>query len=152
MHPRPLAATLVPVLSAALLGNVFVGRGSLRWFRELRHPRMSIPLPAFIAVGGVYYVILGVVRYRALTRADATAAPLALAVLLLNELWNVAFFGGRSSRNAFFGVVLFAFPLAALQRAVADDRSSTLVLLPYTAWVVGYDLPWSYRLWRLNPR
>jgi tryptophan-rich sensory protein len=97
MHPRSLAATLVPVLAAALLGNAFVGRESLRWFRELRHPRMSIPLSAFVAVGGVYYVILGIVRYRALTRANATAARLALAVLALNELWNVAFFGGRST-------------------------------------------------------
>jgi len=33
---------------------------------------------------------------------------------------------------------------------VAEDRISTLALSPYTAWVVGYDVPWTYRLWRLN--
>jgi hypothetical protein len=28
---------------------------------------------------------------------------------------------------------------------------SVIVLTPYTLWVVGYDVPWTYRLWRLNP-
>ena len=29
-------------------------------------------------------------------------------------------------------------------------RSRT-ALAPYTAYVILYDLPWTYRLWRLNP-
>ena len=41
--------------------------------------------------------------------------------------------------------------MIALQKAVADDPVSTLALAPYTAWVLAYDVPWSYRLWRLNP-
>jgi tryptophan-rich sensory protein len=41
--------------------------------------------------------------------------------------------------------------VVALRRQVADDRTAALVLAPYTAWVLGYDIPWTYRLWRLNP-
>ena len=47
--------------------------------------------------------------------------------------------------------LIFALSLAALQRTVRDDRVATLALAPYTVWVLVYDIPWSYRLWRLNP-
>ena len=145
-----LVATAGPTVAAAVLGNVFVGRESLRWFRELRQPRFAIPLPAFAAVAGVYYLLLGTVRYRALQRNNMTAARLALTVLALNEAWNVAFFSRRSTRTGSVGMVVFAVPLVALQRAVVDDRTAALALAPYTAWVLGYDVPWTYRLWRLN--
>jgi benzodiazapine receptor len=148
---RRLAATIGPTVAAAVLGNVFVGPESQRWFRALRQPRFAVPPPAFAVVGGVYYLLLGVVRYRTLKRENATAARLGLIVLALNEIWNVAFFGPRSTRNAFVGSLVFAVPLAALQKAVGDDRVATLALAPYTAWVLLYDVPWSYRLWRLNP-
>jgi translocator protein len=53
-EPRRLLATIGPTVAAAVLGNVFVGRESQRWFRELRQPRLAVPFPAFVAVGGVY--------------------------------------------------------------------------------------------------
>jgi tryptophan-rich sensory protein len=76
---------------------------------------------------------------------------LALVVLAGNEIWNFLFFGRRSTRAGFFGVLAFAVPVCLLQAALTRDRCSALVLAPYTAWVVGYDVPWTYRLWRLNP-
>jgi benzodiazapine receptor len=152
MSRRPLAAAIGPTVAAAVVGNVLVGRESQRWFRGLHQPRFAIPLPAFAVVGGVYYLQLGVVRYRALERQNATAARLGLIVLALNELWNLAFFAPRSTRNAFVGCLVFAVPVAALQKAVRDDRVATLALAPYTTWVLVYDIPWSYRLWRLNPK
>ena len=146
-----LAATIGPTVAAAVLGNVFVGREAQQWFRALRQPRLAIPLPAFAVVGGVYYLLLGVVRYRALERHNAAAARLGLIVLALTEAWNLAFFAPGSTLNAFVGCIVFAVPLAALQSTIRDDRVATLALAPYTVWVLAYDLPWSYRLWRLNP-
>lgn len=32
---------------------------------------------------------------------------------------------------------------------LAGDRASRLAVGTYTAWVVGYDVPWTYQLWRL---
>ena len=148
---RPLIATVIPTVAAAVLGNAFVGRESQRWFRELEQPKMAIPFPAFVAVAGVYYALLGVVRYRAVAHDDVHAARLALLVLGLNELWNVALFRRRSTRNGFFGMLGFAVPVVALQRAVAQDRVATVTLAPYTIWVLAYDIPWSFQLWRLNP-
>jgi benzodiazapine receptor len=151
MRRRPLVGTVIPVVTAAVLGNALVPQTSHRWFRRLRQPKLAIPFPAFVTVGAVYYVLLGVIRYRAVARDDVAASRLALMVLALNEGWNAVFFGRQSTRSGFFGVLAFTVPVLALQKAVARDRISTLALAPYTIWVLAYDVPWSYRLWRLNP-
>ncbi|MGY1698928.1 TspO/MBR family protein [Geodermatophilus sp. SYSU D00766] len=150
MH-GPGKETLLPVVGAAVAGNALVGRESLRWFRGLRHPASQLPMPGFYAVGGAYYLVMGVVVHRAARRGDRRSYRLAMAVLAGNELWNAAFFGRRSTRNGFLGVLAFLVPLGLLQASVAGDRTSALVLAPYTAYVLGYDVPWTHRLWRLNP-
>lgn len=151
MRNREVVAGLLPVATAATLGNAFVGRTSLAWFQTLRRPRMQLPLPAFLAVGAAYYVVMGVVTTRAALRSDRPAYRLALVVLAGNELWNVALFGRRSPRAGFLGMLAFLVPLGLLQAAVRGDRTSAAALGGYTAYVVAYDVPWSYRLWRLNP-
>ena len=115
-------------------------------FGALDQPRFAIPLPAFAVVGGVYLLAGDVVRHRARERQNATAARLGLIVLVLNQIWNLAFSGARSTAMRFVGCLVFAVPLAALQTAVRDDRVATLALAPYTVWVLAYDVPWSYRL------
>lgn len=107
-------------------------------------------MPVFIVVGGTYYVLMGTVLYRSLQRRDRRATRLALAVLVLNEAWNAAFFGRRSTRNGFLGTVAFCFPLGALQLAVREDPPSRRLIAAYGSWV-AYDLWWSHRLWRINP-
>ena len=141
-----------PPLAAAVLGNAFIGKDSLRWFRGLRAPRMQIPMSAFGVVGATYYVQLGIVLHRAQRNDDLLVRRLALLVLAGNELWNVAFFGRRSPRSGFLGILVFLGPLLALQKAVSSDRPSLVALTPYTLWVIGYDVPWTYRLWQLNRR
>lgn len=139
-----------PPLAAAVVGNAFIGKDSMRWFRGLRAPRMQLPMPAFGVVGATYYVELGIVLHRAHRNDDRSVRRRALLVLAGNELWNAAFFGRRSPRNGFVGIVAFLGPLLALQRAVSSDRPSLVALTPYTLWVIGYDVPWTYRLWQLN--
>lgn len=148
---RGLVAAVGPTLAAAVAGNAFIGADSMRWFRQLRQPRLQLPLPAFGLVGAIYYAQLGTVLYRAYLNNDSQVRRRALIVLAGNELWNIAFIGRRSPRNGFAGTLVFLVPLLALQRSVASDRPSMIALTPYTLWVVGYDVPWSYRLWRLNP-
>ena len=107
-------------------------------------------MPVFLAVGGAYYIALGTVLYRSLQRRHRPATRLTLGVMVLNEAWNVAFFGCRSTRNGFFGTVAFTGPLAALGLAVRHDQVSRNLIQAYGAWV-AYDLWWAHRLWRLNP-
>lgn len=147
----PLLKSVPPTVAAAVLGNVFVGRDALRWLDGLQKPRMHLPLPGFLTVGALYYVSIGAVLHRSVLRSDHRAYRLAAVVLVANETWNVVLFGRRSTRGAFLGVLGFTVPVALLQLSVREDRLSTVALAPYTAWVIGYDIPWTYLLWRRNP-
>ncbi len=141
----------MPTLAAAVFGNAFIGRESLTWFRGLQRPGFQLPMAGFYVLGVLNYPLMGLVVHRAVVTEDRRAYRLAVTVLGCAELWNVLLFGRRSTRAGFLGVVAFTVPLGLLQAAVAHDRTSTMVLAPYTAWVVGYDIPWAYQLWRLNP-
>jgi tryptophan-rich sensory protein len=150
-HWRTVARRLGPVAAAAVLGNGAVRRQDLEWFGALRHPRMQLPMPGFLAVGALYYLAIGTVVHRSAARGDRTTHRLAMVVLAGNEIWNYTFFGRRSTRNGFLGLVGFAVPVCLLQARLTDDRVSASTFAPYTAWILGYDLPWTYQLWQLNP-
>ncbi|HEX8507916.1 MAG TPA: tryptophan-rich sensory protein [Propionibacteriaceae bacterium] len=143
--------SLVPTAAAAILGNVLVRRDDLAWFGSLRAPRMQLPLRGFLVVGASYYLSIGTVVHRSIVTGDRTAYRLSLVVLAGNEVWNYLFFGRRSTRAGFLGVLAYAVPVCLLQAALIRDRHSALAFAPYTAWLIGYDMPWTYRLWQLNP-
>ena len=134
-----------------MAGNAFIGKEAMGWFRSLTVPRWQLPMPAFLTVGAAYYGLVGYVLARSIDRRDAESTAWSLAVLVGNEAWNGAFFGLRSARAGFVSVCAFLVPLLALQRSVAGDPRSRTALAPYTAYVLLYDVPWTYRLWRLNP-
>ena len=140
-----------PHLGGRRRGKSLVGPEALAWFQGLRRPRMQLPMAGFMTVGALYYGIMGVVVRRSLLRGDSRSYWLAIAVLSANELWNAALFGRRSTRNGFVGILAFLMPLGALQASVARDRVSPVTLGAYTVYVVAYDVPWVYQLWRLNP-
>jgi tryptophan-rich sensory protein len=147
---------VLPV-AMAVLGTILAGSALREWFAQLKTPRWQLPMWAFITVGAVVYVLDAVILYRLLTLVqDADARVVALTalvvVMLYNELWNYAFIGLRSTYAGLVGVLGFLAPLAVLQVALAVyERTSGLLFLVYVVWVVAYDVPWSYTLWRLNP-
>jgi tryptophan-rich sensory protein len=71
--------------------------------------------------------------------------------MLLNELWNYAFFSLRSTLAGFLGIVVFLALLTALMAALGRyEKFSAVLVVPYYLWVLLYDLAWTYELWRLN--
>jgi tryptophan-rich sensory protein len=151
MRRRSVLQASACTAAAAVAGNAFVGKEAMSWFRGLTAPRWQLSLPAFLLSAAVYYVIVGYVLARSIDRRDARSTAWCLAVLVGNEAWNGVFFGRRSARAGFVGLCAFLVPLLALQRSVAGDARSRQALAPYTAYVLAYDLPWTYWLWRLNP-
>ncbi len=136
---------------AAVAGNAFIGKPAMDWFRSLTAPRWQLPLSAFLGVGAAYYGVIGYVLARSIDRRNTEGIAWGLAVLVGNEAWNGAFFGRRSAGAGLVSLCAFLVPLAALQRSVTGDARSRRALTPYTLYVLLYDVPWMYRLWRLNP-
>ncbi len=146
---RPLLIAVAPVLTAATLGNVFIRRPQIEWFRSLRRPKILVPFRVFVAVGVTYYLMMTVVLYRASSRNDAAAIVTALIVLALGETWNAVLFGLRDVRLASVGVMLFLVPAVVLELLLLDDPLSAVVFGAYLAWVV-YDWIWMRQMAALN--
>jgi translocator protein len=133
------------------------GNQLTRWFATLRKPRFQLPLWGFVCVGLFGYLVDSVIAYRLLTvvpeQTDRIIALTALIVVMLyNELWNIVLFRWHNTFAGFLGVMAFLAPLTILQVALLlVDNVSAWLLLVYLVWVIGYDIPWAYRLWRLNP-
>jgi tryptophan-rich sensory protein len=149
-----LAAVALPVLFA-VLGTALVGGSGLDWYEGLARPRFLVPLGVFYLVGSLYYVLTAVVLYRVLARIEdprgkTLSFGLMVGLMLLNELWNYAFFGLRSTLAGFLGILVFlAFLTALVVVLLRHERFSAGLLVPYYVWVL-YDLAWTYQLWRLN--
>jgi translocator protein len=153
----PLACAVGLCVAVAVLEGFLTGSGLKDWYPRLRKPRWQIPLWASVAVGLTVYVIDGFVAYRLLTAVpsvgDRTVALTALVVVMvLNALWNYAFFEYRSTLVGFLGIVGFLGPLLVLQTALfVYDPPAAWVHMVYTLYVLAYDVPLFYEIRRLNP-
>lgn len=151
MKRKSVLQAAVCTTTAAVAGNAFIGKPAMAWFRSLTAPRWQLPMPAFLGVGAAYYGVIGCVLARSIDRRDRESVAWSCAVLVGNEAWNGAFFGRRSVGAGLVSLSAFLVPLLALQRSVQGDAPSRRALTPYTLYVLLYDVPWVYRLWRLNP-
>jgi len=142
----------------AALGGVLTGKGGMTWFRSLRRPRFQIPLKAFFAVAAFVYVFYGIVLYRLIALDLSTRSRIVCLVavgvaMLYSELWNYLFFGRRSTLAGLVGIVGFVPILLVVETSLfLLEPLSALILLPYAAYFVLYDIPWATRLWKLNPQ
>jgi hypothetical protein len=75
MKARPAVVGSGVTAAAAVLGNVFVGKEALSWFRGLRAPRFQLPMPGFVSVAAAYYVIMAVVLAEKSTGATPARSP-----------------------------------------------------------------------------
>ncbi len=144
-------------LGMAIVGGLLTGNQLTEWFATLRKPRLQLPLWGFVCVGLFGYIVDVIIAYRLLTvvpeQTDRIIALTALIVVMLyNELWNIVLFRWHNTLAGFLGVLVFLIPLTILQvTLVLVEHVSAWLVLVYLLWVIGYDIPWAYRLWRLNP-
>jgi len=153
----PLAYAVGLCAAVAVLEGVLTGSGLRDWYPRLRKPRWQIPLWASVLVGLIVYVIDGFVAYRMLTAVPAVgdrwvALTALVVVMVLNALWNYAFFEYRSTLVGFLGLIGFLGPLLGLQTALfVYDPVAAWAHMAYTLYVLAYDVPLFYAIWRLNP-
>lgn len=116
-----------------------------------------MPMWAWFAVAAVVYVMDGVIIYLliacAIPREGRIVCLTALgAAMLFGEFWNYLFFGLRSPLAGFASLTACLPVFAVLQTALfLFEPVSVWVLLPYALYTLLYSIPWSLRLWRLNP-
>ncbi len=97
-------------VTAAVLGNAFIGRDTMSWFGDLNKPRWQLPMPGFLVAGATYYGIVGYVLARGVDREDSETIRWAGTVLVANEAWNALLFVRRSPGTAFAGLLGFLAP------------------------------------------
>ena len=144
-----VGVTTAVAVFAATVGNLFIPKASLQWFRALRGPRWMVSFRVFITVGIAYYLAMATVLYRALDREDPATVAWSIVVLVANEAWNAVFFGLRSAVGGFVGMLAFAVTLAGLVLVARADNVSLVLLALYSVWV-AYDVAWTFSLWQLN--
>lgn len=157
VRTRPLAVAVVACMAFIVLGGLAGGDAEAAgWYAELQRPDFPVPALLFLLMGAAYYVLMGVVLYRAQVHVPAPgprrwAVGLTLGVLAVNEAWNVIFLELRNLTAGVMGTGVVFLLLGALSGLLfRHDRISFWVLLPYLAWAL-FDLVWSVELLRLNP-
>jgi tryptophan-rich sensory protein len=145
------------VVGVVILEALLTTEGIKTWYPTLKKPKWLIPMWGWAIVAVVAYLIDGYVAYRVLTsvpsREGVTVCLTALAVLMVfNALFNYPLFKYRDPRLGFLGVISFLAPLIVLQVALfVYEPVAAWTHMIYAVWVVAYDLPAMYQLWKLNP-
>ena len=142
------------LVSVALEG-LFAGGGIRQRLAELRTPRFVPPLWGWIVIGVFYYLMCFAVLYRLFSlppKSDLrnVALGLAIAMMLINALWNWFFFRTRNLFHAFLVGVPYNFvTLILFLSLLRADRVAAAWLAPYVVYLC-YANAWGYRIWKLN--
>ena len=152
MHVSVIAGVICA--GGVALESLCAGKSIRKRLTELRWPRYSPSLRAWVLIGGAYYVICFVVWIRLLQLPDSawrTAAfALAASVMAVNAIWNLFFFRSRNLSHALIcGIVYTTFAITLLLILTRIDRTAALWFLPYAVYLAYANL-WGWRVWKLN--
>lgn len=124
-----------------VLGALTTETGASAWYQTLAKPDFQPPGWVFGPVWTLLYALMGIAAWRIWCRRSASpqarAALILFAVQLgLNAIWSPVFFGAHAIELAL--VILIALGIALTATVIAFrrvDRTASLLLLPYLAWV-----------------
>ncbi|MBC2771427.1 tryptophan-rich sensory protein [Rhizobium sp. AQ_MP] len=133
------------ILSYILFIGFVVGAGLLsgltnmpgEWYQSLEKPFFNPPSWLFGPVWTTLYVMIGVAGARIWQRAPKSAAmQLWFAQVAFNLMWSPAFFGLQNPELALVVIAgMLATIIAFMVKARPIDGISTLLFVPYLAWV-----------------
>jgi tryptophan-rich sensory protein len=156
MPPLRRALTaIVPVVLAAVLGNLATSPNIPTWYAGLTKPGFTPPNWVFGPVWTILYIMMAAAAWRVLSlssgRPGRTAALAAFFVqLALNAAWSFAFFAAHSPLA---GLIVIGALIAAIAWTIRAfwpiDRTAAWLLVPYAAWV-AYAAALNFSIWRLN--
>jgi tryptophan-rich sensory protein len=152
---KALMVAAVPVVVAAVVGNLATIPNIAPWYAGLVKPWFNPPNGVFGPAWTTLYVLMIFAFGRVLARApEAAGRGRAIAWFLvqiaLNAAWSVAFFAGHSPAAGLVVIALLWPAIAVTIRAFAAvDRVAAWLLAPYLAWV-SFAAVLNAAVWRLN--
>jgi tryptophan-rich sensory protein len=140
-------------LISIIIEAITATKDGKKWFENLRQPKYSFSFSFWYVIGGLYYVICGIIAYRQFhSSTDMFTLPIILLtlIMIINGLTNFILFKFRSLKM--FYLVLYPFIALFSGLIIAlfqTDKISAGLAAIYLAWLV-YDLYYFLNLWRLN--
>ena len=140
-----LISVIIEVVSATKEGK--------NWFENLEQPKYALPFSFWYVVGGLYYLVCGIIAYRQFhisTKLFSTPVILLTLIMITNGLSNFLLFKFRSL--TLFFAVLFPFALLLIGLIFSlypKDKVSAGLAAIYLLWLV-YDIYYFRMLVRRN--
>lgn len=153
MDLTALFQTLGLCLISIVIEAVSATKDGKNWFEALKQPQISFPFSVWYLVGGLYYLICGVIAYRTFHTAEGVfSLPIILLALIMltNGLTNFVLFKLQALKLFYW--VLYPFLLLFIVLMVLlfpNDKISFWLASLYLLWLV-YDLYYFRAIWRAN--
>ncbi len=151
-----LIISIIICQMAGIIGSALTTSSLSEWYPTLIKPSFTPPGSTIGLIWIILFTLMGVSLFLVWREvpgnpAARTALYVFAAQLVVNVLWNAAFFGLRSPQSGLFVIaVLWILILATIVKFWPINRTAALLLVPYIAWVsVAAYL--NYALWALNP-
>ncbi|MEN3951844.1 TspO/MBR family protein [Iodidimonas sp. SYSU 1G8] len=152
---RALLLAVLPVLTAAVLGNLATTPNIPTWYAGLDKPDFNPPNWVFGPAWGMLYILMAYAFFRVLrldpkTPGRKAAIGLFLFQMVLNAAWSWAFFAAHSPLAGLVVISALWIAIAAtLFSFLHLDRIAGLCFVPYIAWV-SFAALLNFEIYRLN--
>jgi tryptophan-rich sensory protein len=124
-----------------------------QWFENLKQPPSSFPFSVWYLVGGLYYLICGVIAYRTFHTSETVfSLPITLLALMMltNGLTNFILFKLQSLKMFYWALYPFLLLFISLMVLIfPNDKVSFWFASLYLLWLC-YDLYYFRALWKAN--
>lgn len=138
--------------ACAALEALLSGRAPFRFLQTLKQPSWALPIWGWIAVGGLFYVVMTVALARTLEASamSTLSAILIVLVLLTDGFWNFLLFRLRRFNWAYWYLFPYALlVIGACFAAFSVDAVSGALIALYVAFL-PYDFAWARALQLMN--
>jgi tryptophan-rich sensory protein len=153
MNWAALFKTFLLCLISMVVEGISSTKDGRQWFESLKQPKNSPSFSIWYVIGGLYYIICGIIAYRqfAATNTIFTVPIILLSVIMLiNGLTNLLLLRFKSLKSFYWALYPFTAFVASLFIILwRQDIVSAGLAFIYLGWLV-YDIQYFYNLWQLN--
>ncbi len=141
MHLIPLFQTITICLIFILFEAMIATRQGRDWFEDLNQQGKSVSVDTWYWIGGLFYLVCGVIAYRLFTIVDKRqfllSFSLLFGIMLTNTLMVAFLFKVRSMTLAWVSNFLFCLLTGILFFRFLDyDLVSAILLFAYLGWSI----------------